>query len=356
MNRLTVSLAVVLSVVLATGLFAARKAEGDSAANGPERGLKIVVASDAAPAVREAAQEIAAAANTSPLLQVLSNGKQPQTVSSEELAKARPEDRAFTHLILVGLPDDPIIQQTWLRDARAITVDGATGLYVFGFGNLLGDLGYIESDRNPFLHGAAIRQAPYETEFVTISGSTPAGVKLAADAFLKQGLINGVVSSDWKRGQTTLLDRDPLPPGTGAGDVLPAQVGNWKLIGITQASEDEYRGVLADTGVEPQVIWRGKYYSPGAWDGAGQAHALQDFSAGLHRRAYGNSVWAAQFASESVASDAAAKIAAAAHLKKQGSEWTGKQGPLSSEKDSAGPLKLQQHGAWLLMSTVPGGE
>ena len=176
-------------------------------------------------------------------------------------------------------------------------------------------------------------------------------MKLAADAFLKQGLINGVVASNWKRGETTLLDRDPLEPGAGEADALPAQLGNWKLIGITQASEDEYRGVLADTGVEPQVIWRGKYYSPGAWDGAGVSHALQDFSAGLHRRAYGNSVWAAQFPSESVASDAAEKIAAAAHLKKQGKEWTGKQGPL--EKESGGPLKLQQHGAWLVMSTVP---
>jgi hypothetical protein len=93
-----------------------------------------------------------------------------------------------------------------------------------------------------------------------------------------------------------------------------------------------------------------------AWHGAGVAHALQDFSAGLHRRAYGNSVWAAQFPSESVASDAAVKIAAPAHLKKQGGQWTGKQGPLGPEKDGAGPLKLQQHGAWLLMSTVPGGD
>jgi hypothetical protein len=233
--------------------------------------------------------------------------------------------------------------------------DGAPGMYVFGFGNLLGNIGYIESDRNPFLHAQAIKFAPYETEFVTLSGTTPAGVKLAADAFLKDGLINGVVASDWKRGDTTLLDRDPLSPGMALPEALPMQVGKWKLIGITQASEDEYRGVLADTGVEPQVIWRGKYYSPGAWDGAGQAHALQDYNAGLHRRSYGNSVWAAEFSSETQASAAAVKIAAAAHLRKQGSEWTGQEGPLSSEKESAGPLKLQQHGAWLLMSTVPGG-
>ena len=34
------------------------------------------------------------------------------------------------------------------------------GLYVFGFGHLKGDIGLIESDRNPFLHSQHVRRAP----------------------------------------------------------------------------------------------------------------------------------------------------------------------------------------------------
>ena len=332
-------------------------------APGPQRGLKIVVASDAPALIREAAQQIAAAANSSqnsspgasPVLQIMAGGTAAQIVSSADLIKAPPEERAFNHLVLVGLPSDPVIQQAWLRDATVIKNSaGVDGLYIFGFGNLLGDIGYIESDRNPFLHSVVIKQAPYETEIITISGSTPPGVALAANAFLKQGLVNGVVAVDWKRGEATLLDRDPLKPGVAIPENLPAQIGNWKRIGITQPGEDEYRGVLAEAGVEPEIIWRAKYYSPGVWDGGGTAYSLQDYNDGLHRRAYGDTLWAAAFLTPAAATEAAAKIASSAKLKKNKNQWSGKLGPLGSEKESAGSLTLQVHGTWVIMSTVPG--
>jgi hypothetical protein len=303
-------------------------------------------------AIKDAAQAIASAVRSTPVLQAMIGSKPVTVVSSADFAKSTPEDQGFNNIVLVGMPDDPVIDQAWLRDARLLP--GPTpGMYVFGFGNLLGDIGYIESDRNPFMHAIAIKQAPYETEMITVSGSSPAGVRLAANELINEGLINGVVSSNWHRGETTLLDRDPLKPGAPIGESLPAQLGDWKRIGVTEAGEDEYRGVLADVGTEPQIIWRGKYYRPGEWDAGGADNAMKDFNAGLHRRSYGNTVWVAQFASPAEAASAATKIAAAAHLQKKKDEWTGSLGSYGFEKVNAGPLVLQVKGQWVMMSSVP---
>jgi len=59
-------------------------------------------------------------------------------------------------------------------------------------------------------------------------------------------------------GGTTLLDHDPLSPDFSVD--LPVKAD--KKIGLTQAGEDEYRGVLADTGLMPAAIWRLKYSVP----------------------------------------------------------------------------------------------
>ena len=359
----------------ATGIPIARagkhkpKVDDSTPADVSKRGLTIVYAATQPAAIHDAADRIAKSVATSPLLKVLAGSETPEVVSSTDFAKASPTERAFQNIVLVGLPDDPIIGEAWLKDARLIAPAGsgvagkdASGLYVFGFGNLLGDIGYIESGRNPFLHSEVIPKTPYETEIVTVSGSSLAGVALAVNALLNQGIINGVVAGNFHRGEKTLLDRDPLKPGvgavaavggTGAAGSLPMQIGDWKCIGITQAGEDEYRGVLADTGVEPAVIWREKFYQPGVWDLGGEDHSLKAFSDGLHRRSYGDTLWAAQFESPSAASAAALEIAKSAHLNKTRDHWTGKQGPLGPEKESAGPLSLEVKGSWVLMSTVP---
>ena len=80
--------------------------------------------------------------------------------------------------------------------------------------------------------------------------------------------------------------------------------------------------------------------------------------AGLHRRAYGNTLWAARFASAGEAGKAAPRIAAAAKLAQHGELWTGAEPPYATgtypgERRSPGPLVLWQRGAWLLMSTLP---
>jgi hypothetical protein len=317
----------------------------------PTRGMVVVVSDAATPEVKAAAQSVLSAAGKSPLLRIMSGEASAKMVSSEAFLNGGIERRAFNHLILVGLPDDPVIKQTWLEEARPIT----NGLYVFGWGNLTGDIGYLESDRNPFLHSVALKKTPFEAEVVTLTGSTPAGVKLAVDSFLRTGLVNGVVGgSDWKRGEATILDRDPLPRDFSVPDFFPVEENGWTRIGITPASEDEYRGVLADAGVEPIAIWRAKYYHAGVWDGAGADSAVAEYLAGLHRQSYGNTIWAARFSDASQAKDAAGKIAAAAHLRKDKDDegWFGVQPPPGNDRTS-GPLSLWQNNDWVFMSTLP---
>lgn len=325
-------------------------------ADTPARTLKICVAADAPAVVRQAAQSVLDAVHSDPLLQVMAGDAPPSALTdTTALEAAKPGARAYSHLVLVGLPTDPIIHEVWQREAK---VEGG-GFYIFGFGHLRGDIGYIESDRNPYLHGAAIKVAPFETETVVLTGSTPVGVALAVSAFLKNGLINGVVAAPgWRRASATVLDHDPLPPDFALPAWLPAQAGGATRIGVTQASEEEYRGVLADAGVEPQVIWRVKYFHAGDWDGAGAAQAFTDYMAGLHRRAYGSTLWCARFGSGSEAAQAAPKIAAAAKLARRGDRWTGSQpaygfAAATAENPSPGPLTLWQQGAWLLLSTLP---
>jgi hypothetical protein len=313
------------------------------------------VAANAPPAIQQAAASILAAVSSQPLLKAMAGATPPTSLSdSVQLAAAKPADRAYNHLVVIGLPDDPLIQAGWQREA--LLKDG--DFYIFGFGHFKGDLGYIESDRNPFLHSRWIPTAPYETEMVTITGSTPAGVALAAKAFLDQGLVNGVVSSPgWQRTAPNLLQHDPLDPAFVLPNWVPAQLGDWTKVGVSQASEDEYRGVVQDTEISPQEIWRIKYYKPGVWSAPGASAAFENYSAGLHRRAYGNTLWIARFNSADEAASAAAKIAANAKLPKKEGIYVGKQPVLAptGSPESAGPLSLWQEGNWVLMSTLPQG-
>jgi len=316
------------------------------------RTLKICVAANAPAEIQDAAKTVLAAVGTQPLLQAMAGAQAPAALTdSVALAAAKPTERAYSHLILVGLPDDPMIAAAWQREALVET----GGFYVFGFGHVRGDLGYIESDRNPFLHSWAIARAPYETEVVTLTGSTPQGVVLAVQAFLKGDLVNGLVAAPgWTRPDTSLLDRDPLPAGFGVPGWIPASAGNAQLAGLTEASEDEYRGVLDDIGAEPAEIWRAKYYIPGAWDGPGSENALADYANGLHRRATGDTLWAARFASPQAAAEAARKLAAEGHMTAgaNGAPWQCDQ-PGYSKGASPGPMFLWSRGAWVLMSTLP---
>lgn len=321
----------------------------------PERSLIVAVAATAPPEIQKAAASVLAAVSTQPLLTAMAAGHAPAALSdSVALAAGKPGDRGYSHLIVIGLPSDPLITAGWQREARVKDGD----FYIFGFGHFKGDVGYIESDRNPFLHSRWIPTAPYETEMVTITGTTPAGVALAAQAFVQKDLVNGVVAAPgWQRSAPNLLQHDPLDPAFAIPDWIPAQLGDWTKVGVTQGSEDEYRGVEQDTGVRPQEIWRVKYYKAGVWDQPGAAAAFDNYSAGLHRRAYGNTLWLARFSSADEASTAIPKIASAAKLPGKQGMYLGHQ-PAYGWDDPTAPhdaLSLWQRGDWILMSTLPQG-
>jgi hypothetical protein len=316
------------------------------------RGLQIAVAVDAPPEVRAAAEKILAAVPTQPLLQFMAGTNAPKGLSdSVQLASGPPAARAFDHLVVVGLPTDPLMTAAWAREALFAGNDA----YIFGYGHLRGDIGYVESDRNPFLHSRYVEKALYETEITLVTGTTPRGVTLAADAFLKR-LVNGVVAAPgWTRPQPNLLQLDPLP-ADWAPSAFPEKLGEWTLAGYTQASEDEYRGVETDVKVRPKVIWRAKYVRPGVWDGVGAAKSFENYEAGLHRRASVNCLWAAQFDSEKQARLLAGGIAANAQLRavtKNAAYFKGTQPLYSYRTDSMGDMAAWAKGDTVWMSTLP---
>jgi len=321
-----------------------------------KRGLCIALDPHCSSEIHIAVQRLVESAPTHPLLSIMAAKRRIMLQETTQLL-SHSDQLAYNHVILIGHPDDPLLIAASQREAR-VTTDG---MYVFGFGAFQGNCGYIESDRNPFLHAARIASAPYETELITITGTSDRGILLALETFEQRHLINGVVAADgWRRTETTLLDRDPLPSGFPPPAFAPARLADYTRIGIIQAAEDEYRGVLADAGVLPQIIWRAKYYRQGAWDGKGAAAAFDAYSNGLHRRAYGSTLWLAQFADTSQASTAAPKIAAAASLsQKKIHLWTGAQpayanGTYPGERSSSGSLSLTQQGMWIIMSTLEG--
>ncbi len=318
-----------------------------------DRGLKICVSADAPQPVKDAANQVLAAVGTQPLLVAMAGGSATTAVTDSAALLSGPvDDRAYNHLVVVGLPDDPIIKAAWQEEALV----SEKGIYVFGFGNLQGDIGYIESDRNPFMHGKAIKSSPFETEIVTLTGTTPEGVRQAVAAFLAKGLINGVVAGPgWSRGEATLLDRDPLSPGFTM-PAAPPKVGNATCVGVTNANESVCRGVLESAGVKPLEIWQFKYYVPGAWDGAGLAHAIAGYLAGLHRTAPDNTLWVSKFTSAAEATAAAQIIADKSKWPKKGAEWIGNPVPLpkgSYPSPIPRTLCLWAKNDCVYMSTVP---
>jgi hypothetical protein len=342
------------SILIALLLSLPASAFADNEVSLSSRSLKICVSSDAPKVVQDAANQVLAAVTTQPLLTVMAGGMPPATVTdSAALMKGPASERAYNHLIVIGLLNDPLVKTVWQREALA----SDKGIYVFGFGNLQGDIGYVESDRNPFLHGSAIKTTPFETEIVVLTGTTPAGVKLAVDAFLSKGLINGVVAAPgWTRPTPTLLDRDPLAPDFAPPQV-PSHVDNATCVGVTSANESVYRGVLEAAGVKPLQIWQFKYYVPGVWDGAGAHHSIADFLAGLHRMAYDNTLWVGKFSSAADASTAAEAIGTGSHWTQQNGEWVGTPSPLS-KTDEAGPvartIRLWTKDDCVFISTLPG--
>ncbi len=320
----------------------------------PRRGCRLYVDPRLQERGYTMAKRLLAAATTSPLLHALSPGSPPVLLREAPALNANSfTELAFNHYIAISLPGDPLLAMAWQQEAVLTT----SSLYTFGWGAFQGSLGYIESDRNPFLHSPAIDRAPFETQWISITGTDVDGLSLAVEAFCTQGLVNGVVADHtWKRTEQTLLDQDPLPGLLTLPLPLPATLDGMPRIALTAAGRDEYRGVLEDTGLEPLSLWRAKYYQPGEWDTPGVVASFHNYVVGLHRRAYGNTVWIAEFSDKAAATSAAPAIAKAARLTQDRSRWTGQLPPyawgLSPQGDapSTGALVLWVDDRYVLLS------
>ena len=334
------------------------------ASTSERRGLLLYVDKRLGTAGGTIEEKIESAMGSNPLLTALADGQAIQHLDTSAHEQQVGLQLAYNHLVLVGLHDDPILRQAWQNEA----VVSAGSLYVFGFGNMRGSVGYIESDRNPFLHAANIPRAPYECQAITITGTDIAGIEVAVDAFVTRGLVNGIVARDheWSRPSATLLDRDPLADTFKMPAAALANPGKLSRIALTQAGENEYCGVLADTGKQPASIWRVKYFEHGQWDAAGAIASLHNYSVGLHRRAYGNTVWVADFGESADALHAAPLIATAAGLKdagarSPGARWAGAVTAYSSglatdgDAPQNGTLEMWVDGSSVVIASISTG-
>ena len=261
-----------------------------------------ICVSDTAPeSIRTAAKAIADRPNDYPLLHALAatHGVTKVELQSSEALLKKPTSAAYNHLVVIGLPGtDALLDKVW--EHYAAVDSSAKTLYAQGWGYLTGDLGYIESDRNPFLHSHDIDSAPFETEIVKISGTSERGVSAAIHAF-HNGLLNGIVpAGQFARPQTTVLDLDPLVTPT------PLRLPNTDapLAGWTQVPANEYRAYADQGGSEPVHVWRYKYLPADALDDG----SIRGWLNGFQRMSWGNAVTIAEMPSADEATKTARAI------------------------------------------------
>ena len=279
-----------------------------------ERRILIVVSENASPAVKDAAKSLAKA----PLFALLekvggASSATPEFVSSESLLLDNAfNTAAYNHLVIVGLrKEDPLLEKCWgyqigLRDGEIDTL---------GYGHWTGDFGTVECDRNPFLYSQKIKDNPYTTNIVKISGTSTVGLVEAAKAF-QAGLLNGIVpAGKVELVEKSILDRQPdfvAPPKT------PERLGEMVHCGWTQIREEEYRAYYDLAECRPSRIWRIKYLAPKCFDNVSGKAWVE----GLHRMAYGNAVSIVQFDSETDATKTFDAVTKARNAKTETVEGT----------------------------------
>ncbi len=314
---------------------------GSGAAELPERGLRIGCAPNAPSAIHQAVLRLKAAAATHPTLRALQGRG---TLEAGALAPAGTDELARSNLILVGLPDDPRIQE-----ARQYAAEFGTdrSVYIFGFGRFRGDLGYLESGSNPWLHSEHTAELPFETNVIILTGTSVKGVELAVSAFLRAQLVNGLVGTG-ERLETTLLDRAPAPPELTLPAALPRSWSDWLLLGVTDCGADVGRGLLQTAGREPDRVLLLKYYRPGAWEAPGHAGVVDNYLNGLDRCAYGNALLLAAYADPKTAAEVAGRLAADRRLAES-------RNPEVRKRDfgSIRPVTVWSSGPYVVLSTLP---
>ena len=200
--------------------------------------------------------------------------------------------QALNHLVVVGTPDEGDVARRTQGFTFGINAK-TREMYRLGVGRFTGDVGSVETTFNPYLYSNHFDDNPYSTLLVRLSGTTPVGVALAAEAF-SQGMLNGMVlGSGAQRVETSLLDQTPStepPPNLPLS--LSAGEAKYSMAGWSQCPENEYRACL-DYGAaqEPRSIWRVKYLATGCLDDASGAAWIRS----PHVMAWGNAVTIVEF-------------------------------------------------------------
>jgi len=252
-----------------------------------ERRILIAVSDNASPAVKDAAKSLAGAPLFASLAKVGGAASAtPEFVSSESLLPDNAfNTAAYNHLIVVGLRDeDPLLEKCWGNQIglRKGAID------TLGYGHWKGGFGTVECDRNPFLYSHKVKDNPYTTNIVKISGTSVVGLVEAVKAF-NTGLLNGIVPvGKIELVEPSILDRQPdfIAPPT-----MPERLGEMVRCGWTQIREEEYRAYYDLADCRPSRIWRIKYLAPKCFDNVSGRAWVE----GLHRMAYGNAVSIVQF-------------------------------------------------------------
>ncbi|MGN0833099.1 MAG: hypothetical protein ACI4RD_05565 [Kiritimatiellia bacterium] len=256
----------------------------------------------------------------------------------------------------------PVSQETWMRQANAhVLLEGVPAegtvfgrargwtygidcekreLFRLGLGRFVGDVGCVETLFNPWLYSDRVADAPRSTLLVRISGTTPAGVRLARAAFC-QGMNNGVVlGRSARRTETSILDLDPSDEPPPADVIAQLKVpADCVYAGWSQCPAQEYRAYL-DWGAtdEPRRVWRLKYLTESSLASAsGATWADSPLLA-----AFGHAVTIADLCSEANARRVLAGVGPAARAY-----------PTDEVGYGPGQVRFRVLGRYFLMSSLP---
>ena len=315
------------------------------------RTILIGVAKDAPAALQRAAADMARDADKIPLFAALSATQKAgaaTVVDSASFENTKSYDRsAYNHLVVIGVAgSDPMLVRVQGFQTR-IDIKDKT-MWMEGFGKLRGDLGLIETERNPYLHSQRIDRADFDTCLIKLTGTSEAGVLLAIKDF-RAGMLNGISAGKKpERPLKTILDLDPLedaPPDT------PAVLNKWHKAGWMQCAANEYRAFLDAAGAEPSRLWRIKYLPPAAMDGMGAKNWL----AGPYRLAFGNAVVLAEFSDPAMAKKVAEALGKGQKNQPLGKSegWmTGVATDEALKGDDAAPVLVAACGRLVVLSTL----
>lgn len=318
----------------------------------------LVVVGKGAPACeRQAAETIAAALRAA--------GGPAKNLLDDEMALGDLNRSAFHHLILVGTyRSNVLLRQQWghwsidreaFHREHAVSDDalkspfykGAprSGFFIFGFNTFhQAGTGVLESGRNDLFlvpHAINAPEKPAYKISIHITGVGSSGVTRAAEAFLRDGLLGGVLPAPEEtlpgQGDAFLLAKEKY------ASRLPTWVPNKQLLGWTQPNATEYAGFLQASGQEARRIWRVKYLPVGG---------ITDFASSPQRRATANELWIAQLASPKAAQAAVAGLIKTLSSGPQKMAFkAAKLGGNAAQQ--AGDFHVAANAAWLFMESLP---